>query len=146
MLSPRRLVERERHAGVVQSLADEVAALWWDVGVFLAEDLGKELVSIRRTAKFSQSRDLIDETKTDHNQLATNVLDAFDTVVVLALAERLRVDVGGEIAHGGSDAFVESAAESEMAAETHSCGADAAVASLHVREEVDAQRGVFVVG
>jgi hypothetical protein len=40
MLSPRWLVERERHAGVVQGLADEVAALWWDVGVFLAEDLG----------------------------------------------------------------------------------------------------------
>jgi hypothetical protein len=57
MLGPRRLVERERHAGVVQSLADKVAALWWDVGVFLAEDLGKELVSIRRTAKFSQSRE-----------------------------------------------------------------------------------------
>jgi len=40
MLSPRWLVERERHAGVVQGLADEVAALGWDVGVFLAEDLG----------------------------------------------------------------------------------------------------------
>jgi hypothetical protein len=56
------------------------------------------------------------------------------------------VDVGGEIAHGGSDAFVEGAAESEVAAETHSRGADAAVAGLHAREEVDAQRGVFVVG
>ena len=40
MLSPRRLVERERNAGVVKGLADQVAALWWDVGVFLAEDLG----------------------------------------------------------------------------------------------------------
>ena len=40
MLSPRWLVERERHAGVVQGLADVVAALGWDVGVFLAEDLG----------------------------------------------------------------------------------------------------------
>jgi len=39
MLSPGRLVERERHAGVVQGLADEVAALGRDVGVFFTEDL-----------------------------------------------------------------------------------------------------------
>lgn len=82
---------------------------------------------------------------TNHNQFASNVLDAFDTVIVLALAERLRVDVGGKVAHGGSDAFVKSAAESEVAAEAHSCGANTAVASLHAGEEVDAQSGIFVV-
>jgi len=49
MLSPRRLVEREGHAGVVQGLADQVAALGWDVGVFLAEDLEElERVSLVR--------------------------------------------------------------------------------------------------
>lgn len=42
MLSPSRLVERERHAGVVERFADEVAALWGDVGVLFAEDLGRE--------------------------------------------------------------------------------------------------------
>jgi hypothetical protein len=42
MLRPRRLIERERNASVVQCLADEVAALGRDVGVFLAEDLGGE--------------------------------------------------------------------------------------------------------
>lgn len=39
MLGPGGLVEGEGHAGVVQGLADEVAALGRDVGVFLAEDL-----------------------------------------------------------------------------------------------------------
>jgi hypothetical protein len=44
-----------------------------------------------------------------------NVFDALDAVVVLAGAERLRVDVGGEVADGGADAFVEGAAEGEVA-------------------------------
>ena len=83
--------------------------------------------------------------ETNHDQLATNILDAFDTVVVLALAESLRVDVGGEVAHGGSDAFVEGAAEGEVAAETHSCGTNTAVASLHAREKVNTQCSIFVV-
>jgi hypothetical protein len=39
MLGPGGLVERERHAGVVESLADKVTALGRDVGVFFAEDL-----------------------------------------------------------------------------------------------------------
>ena len=39
MLSPSRLVEGESHASFVESLADEVAALGRDVGVFFAEDL-----------------------------------------------------------------------------------------------------------
>ena len=39
MLSPGGLVERESHAGVVEGLSDEVAALGRDVGVFFAEDL-----------------------------------------------------------------------------------------------------------
>jgi hypothetical protein len=82
---------------------------------------------------------------TNHDQLASDIFNTLDTVIVLALAERLRVDVGGKVAHGGSDALVESTAESEMAAETHSCGANTAVASLHAGEEVDAQSGIFVV-
>jgi hypothetical protein len=64
-----------------------------------------------------------DATKTNHDQLAADIFDALDAVVVLALAESLRVDVGGEVAHGGSDAFVEGATEGEVAAETHACGA-----------------------
>ena len=39
MLGPGGLVERERHAGVVESLADKVTALGRDVGVFFVEDL-----------------------------------------------------------------------------------------------------------
>jgi hypothetical protein len=39
MLGPGGLVEGESHAGVVESFANEVAALGRDVGVFFAEDL-----------------------------------------------------------------------------------------------------------
>lgn len=39
MLSPRGLVEGERDIGVVERFADQVTAFWWNVGVFLAEDL-----------------------------------------------------------------------------------------------------------
>lgn len=39
VLGPSWLVEREGHASVVQGLADEVAALGRNVGVFFAEDL-----------------------------------------------------------------------------------------------------------
>ena len=82
---------------------------------------------------------------THHDELAGDVLDAVEAVVVLAVAESMRVDVGGEVAHGGSDAFVEGAAEGEVAAETHSCGANTAVASLHAREKIDAQCSIFIV-
>lgn len=40
MLSPGGLVERESDVGIVEGFADQVAAFWRDVGVFLAEDLG----------------------------------------------------------------------------------------------------------
>jgi hypothetical protein len=56
---------------------------------------------------------------THHDELAGNVLDAVEAVVVLAMAESVRVDVGGEVADCGLDAFVEGRAESEVAAETH---------------------------
>ena len=60
---------------------------------------------------------------THHDELAGDVLDAVEAVVVLAVAESMRVDVGGEVADGGLDAFVEGGAEGEMAAETHAGGA-----------------------
>jgi hypothetical protein len=115
------------------------------VGVFLAEDLGRGQLYLRGQMNSHNPEKSDRWDGTNHDQFAGNVLDAFDTVIVLALAERLRVDVGGKVAHGGSDAFVKSTAESEVAAETHSCGANTAVASLHAGEEVDAQSGIFVV-
>ena len=72
---------------------------------------------------------------THHDQLAGDVFDALDAVVILALAERLRVDVSGKVAYCCSDAFVEGAAESEMAAETHAGCADAAGAGGEGEEE-----------
>lgn len=39
-------------------------------------------------------------TATHHDELAGDVLDAVETVVVLAVTESVRVDVGGEVAHG----------------------------------------------
>ena len=95
MLRPRHLVETERHALVVQRLANEIAALGRDVVVALAED---------------------------HDELAFDVAGAGEGVVVFALAERVRVDVGGEVADGGADAFVERAAVGEVAAEAHAWG------------------------
>ena len=46
MLCPRQLVERESHVGVVEGLADGVAAGGRDVVVAFAEDLETERVSI----------------------------------------------------------------------------------------------------
>ena len=46
VLSPGWLVEGESDAGVVEGLADEVAALGWDVGVFFAEDLCDAYMSV----------------------------------------------------------------------------------------------------
>jgi len=65
MLSPRWLVEREGHAGIVQGLADEIAALWWDVGVFLAEDLGgwKGEVSLGQDRDQQCQQDMVDVKK-----------------------------------------------------------------------------------
>lgn len=60
---------------------------------------------------------------TYHDKLAIDIFDTVEAVVVLTLAESVRVDVGGEVAHGSSDALIECAAESEVAAETHARGA-----------------------
>jgi len=63
------------------------------------------------------------EVATHHDELAGDVLDAVEAVVVLAVTESVRVDVGGEVADCGLDAFVEGGAEGEVAAETHAGGA-----------------------
>lgn len=51
-----------------------------------------------------------------HDKFAGDVFDAVQAVVLLALAQGVRVDVGGEVADRRSDALVESAAEGEVAA------------------------------
>ena len=60
---------------------------------------------------------------TYHDELAGDIFDTVEAIVVLAMTESVRVDVGGEVADGGLDAFVEGGAEGEMAAETHAGGA-----------------------
>lgn len=60
--------------------------------------------------------------QTHHDELAGDVLDAVEAVVILAVAESVRVDIGGEVADCGLDAFIESGAEGEVAAETHASG------------------------
>ena len=92
MLSPGNLVEAERSTRIVQRLPDQIAAFWRDVVVTLAED---------------------------HDELAVDVLDPLETVVVFALAEAMAVDVGCEVADCGADSLVECAAEGEMASEAH---------------------------
>jgi hypothetical protein len=56
------------------------------------------------------------------------------------------VDVGCEVAYGGGDAWVQGAAVGEMSAETHSCGANAAVAGGEGEEGINRESRVFVVG
>ena len=60
---------------------------------------------------------------THHDEFAGNILDTVEAVIILAMAESVRVDVGGEVADCGLDAFVEGSAESEVSAETHAGGA-----------------------
>lgn len=54
MLGPSRLVKGESDAGVVEGLADEIAALGRDVGVLFAENLGRGGVSVE-SLMFSES-------------------------------------------------------------------------------------------
>lgn len=63
-----------------------------------------------------------------HQQFSLDVPRSFQTVVVLALSERLAVDVSGKIAHSRLDSTVQGAAISQMASETHSSRTDTAIA------------------
>lgn len=56
------------------------------------------------------------------------------------------MQIRGEVADGGRDAGVESAAVGEVAAETHARGADSAGAGWQGEEVGDCEGGVFVVG
>jgi hypothetical protein len=108
VLRPRRLVEREDNARLVQRLADEVAARGRHVVVHFAEDLdGRQSVH----AHGSQW----DGWSIYHDQLPLDVLRALQAVVA-AGAQRAAVDVGREVADAGGDAWVECAAVGEVAA------------------------------
>lgn len=89
MLRPRRLVKAERHARLVERLADQVAASRRHMRVHLSKD---------------------------HHELAFNVTSALDRVVGLACAESRGMNIGGEVADGGGDAWVEGTAIGEVAA------------------------------
>lgn len=67
--------------------------------------------------------------KAHHYQLSLDILRAIETVVFLALTERVRVQVRSEVAHSGADALIEGGAVGEMAAEAHACRAHTAVAA-----------------
>ena len=92
MLSPRNLVEAERSTRFMQRLPDEIAAFWRDVIVTLAED---------------------------HDELAVDVFDSLETVILFAFAQAVTVDIGCEVADCGADSFVERAAKRKMPTETH---------------------------
>ena len=146
MLGPGRLVEGESDAGVVEGLADEVATLRRDVGVFFAEDLRGTFRSVGflgffGRGKFERTGSCRAIVATHHDELAGNVLDTVEAVVILTVAESVRVDIGGEVADCGLDAFVEGGAESEVAAETHAGGTLWKYVSYVVRaEECDTSR------
>jgi hypothetical protein len=89
MLRPRWLVKRKRNARLMQRLADQIASLGRHVIVHLAKD---------------------------HDELAFDVFGALDGVVGFAGAKGAAVDIGGEVADGGGDAGVQSAAVGQVAA------------------------------
>ena len=92
MLSPRNLVEAECSIRFMQRLPDEITAFWRDMIVTLAED---------------------------HDELAVDVFDSLETVVVSAFAQAVAVDVGCEVADCGADSLVERTAKRKMASKTH---------------------------
>ena len=94
----------------------------------------------------SVGRDVIIRLPEDHNQFAFDIARSGEAVVVLAVAERVAVDIRREVAHRCADALVERASIREMATETHACGADTAVAGGEGEEELNGRRSVGVVG
>ncbi len=70
-----------------------------------------------------------------HRCLAFDVLNSLQAIVFLALAKSGRVDVGGEVADTSQYSSVEGAAEGQVAAETHACCSDPAVAYTDERSK-----------
>jgi len=70
-----------------------------------------------------------------HRCLAFDIFDALQAIVVLALAERGRVYVGCKVAYTSQYSLIESAAEGQVAAETHACCSDPAVAYTDERSK-----------
>lgn len=87
-LGPSSLVEAEANTGIVQRLADQISALGWNVVVLFAEN---------------------------HDKLALDVTSTLQTVVALAGAQRVAVDVGSEVADCSTDARVQGAAVGQVA-------------------------------
>jgi len=112
------LIEGKLDAGVVQRLADQVAPCGGHVRVGLAED---------------------------HGQLALDVAGAREAVVALAPAQRVRVQVGRKVAHGGAHAWVQGAPERQVPAQAHARRAHAPVARPRPQQQRHGQSGVLVV-
>lgn len=104
----------------MQRLPDEIPPLGWHMVVPLPED---------------------------HDGLASDLsfCGSFETIVS-TLSKASRVDVRGKVANGSSNTLIESSAESQVSAETHSCCANSAIASREFGEQIDGEGGVFVVG
>ena len=81
------LVERECNTRLVQSLADQIAALRRDMVVHLSKD---------------------------HHKLALDVFGALQRIVGLAGAERGTVNIGREVANRRDNARIECAAVGEV--------------------------------
>lgn len=75
--------------------------------------------------------------RTYHDKLRLDVLYPLQRIVVLPLSERVRVDVGGEVAYRGLDTLVERTSECQMTAQTHARGADTPVAGIEIDQAVD---------
>lgn len=96
-LRPRMFIKRKPHARLMQRLANQIAPRRRHMVIQLAK-YKHELCVVGALCEFRS---------------------ASERVVRLAEAERVRVQVGGEVALCGCDAGVERAAVGEVAAETH---------------------------
>ena len=93
-----------------------------------------------------KSTHMIIQLPKNHNKLSLDILRPSKRVIILALAQRARVDISRKVAHRGRDAGIQRTAVCEVAAETHARCADASVAGFQALEEVDREGGVFIVG
>lgn len=100
MLGPGDFVEGERYTGIVKSFADHGATFPVHVGVFLP------VCSISILSAVAGGNRPNADLPKDHDQLPLDITSSGKGIIVHAFAQTVFVDVGSEIAYGGSDSGV----------------------------------------
>ena len=119
MLGTSDLIEGEINPDIMKGFANQISSRWRDMVITLSEY---------------------------HHKLALDIARSIQTIVFLPCTETMAVEVCGEVADCSSHTAIKSAAIGEMPTQTHSSGADSAIAGLEREEKVDGEGSVFVVG